>query len=46
MKLKYLELKKKDAIATIWLNRPEVHNAFHDGMISELIEVLKQVGND
>jgi len=31
-----LDINKK--IATVWLNRPEIHNAFNGVMISELIE--------
>ncbi len=36
----------KNAIATITLNRPQVHNAFDDIMISKLISFIDQVAND
>ena len=30
-------------VATLTLNRPDIHNAFDDALIAELIEVLDQV---
>ena len=36
----------KDRIATITLNRPEVHNAFNEVMIAELTEVFKEISED
>ena len=36
----------KDKIATITLNRPEVHNAFNEVMIAELIEIFKKISED
>ena len=38
----YTTLKSEfeDQILTIWLNRPEVHNAFNATMLSELIDIL------
>jgi methylglutaconyl-CoA hydratase len=36
----------KDKIATVTLNRPEVHNAFNEVMIAELIDVFKKVSDD
>ncbi len=36
MKYKTIETDRKDFIATIWLNRPEKHNAFDNLMIEEL----------
>lgn len=47
---KTIELETNNKIATIWLNRPKVHNAFNEQMISELIECfgnleeLKEIG--
>ncbi|HHE39173.1 MAG TPA: enoyl-CoA hydratase/isomerase family protein [Candidatus Cloacimonetes bacterium] len=40
---KTIQLKKKDKIAYITLNRPEIHNAFNDTMISELTEVFEDL---
>ena len=36
----------KDKIATVTLNRPEVHNAFNEVMIAELTEVFKKISED
>ncbi|MBE0660991.1 MAG: enoyl-CoA hydratase/isomerase family protein [Bacteroidales bacterium] len=41
-----LLLESANNIATIWLNRPEVHNAFNDLTISELAAVLKELEKD
>ena len=36
---KTIELEIKNKIATVWLNRPAVHNAFNDIMIAEITDV-------
>ncbi len=41
-----IELTVNDRIATLWLNRPDVRNAFNDVMIAELIDCLAAVGQD
>jgi methylglutaconyl-CoA hydratase len=33
-------------VAEVWLNRPEVRNAFNDGVIGELIEAFRGLGAD
>ncbi|MCP5054517.1 MAG: enoyl-CoA hydratase/isomerase family protein [bacterium] len=38
-----LKYEVKDRIITIWLNRPEVHNAFNDIMLAELVDILEAV---
>lgn len=38
-----LELEIKNEVGTIWLNRPEIHNAFNEVMIAELIEMFKEI---
>jgi methylglutaconyl-CoA hydratase len=35
---KTIELELKEKTAIVWLNRPEIHNAFNEVMISELLE--------
>lgn len=41
-----IETEQHYHIATIWLNRPEVRNAFNDTMISELIHAFEALGGD
>jgi methylglutaconyl-CoA hydratase len=36
----------RDGIATLTLNRPELHNAFDDAMIAELTRALRKVDDD
>jgi methylglutaconyl-CoA hydratase len=36
----------EDRVATITLDRPEVHNAFNEVMISELTEIFKRIPED
>jgi methylglutaconyl-CoA hydratase len=33
-------------VAEVWLNRPDVRNAFNDAVIAELTEAFKQLGQD
>lgn len=42
MEYKTLYLEYSDKMATIWLNRPEIRNAFNETMISELITAFKE----
>ncbi len=42
-KYETLFLEVEDGIGTIWLNRPEIHNAFNEVMIRELIEVFDEI---
>jgi methylglutaconyl-CoA hydratase len=39
-------IESANNIATIWLNRPEVHNAFNDVTIRELSTVFKELEKD
>ena len=45
MKTNYttIEVTTTDQTATIWLNRPEIRNAFNEVMISELIQAFNEV---
>jgi methylglutaconyl-CoA hydratase len=33
-------IEKDGAIATLWLNRPDLHNAFDDGLIAEVTQAI------
>ena len=37
---------REDGVATVTLNRAEVHNAFNDAMIADLTGVLRRLGDD
>ena len=41
-----IQIESKAAAAWVWLNRPEVRNAFNDVMIGELTETLLTLGED
>jgi methylglutaconyl-CoA hydratase len=42
-----LEIRRPTAhVAEVWLNRPEVRNAFNDGVIAELTEAFLALGAD
>ena len=36
-KYETIEFELKDNIGTVWLNRPDVHNALNEKLISEII---------
>ncbi|OAU96366.1 enoyl-CoA hydratase/isomerase family protein [Moraxella catarrhalis] len=46
MSYDYLHIEKSNQVATVWLNRPEVHNAFNEGVISELQRAFEDLGAD
>ena len=33
-------------VAEVWLNRPDMRNAFNDSVIAELTEAFQQLGQD
>ncbi len=37
---------KEDSVARVTLNRPEIHNAFNEIMIQDLIDVFKNISED
>jgi len=41
-----IKLEQKEGISTVWLNRPEVHNAMNARMINELTEVFQNFDDD
>lgn len=38
-----IKFDKKEDVGTIWLNRPDIRNAFNETMISELIDVFDEI---
>ncbi|OIP00639.1 MAG: enoyl-CoA hydratase [Bacteroidetes bacterium CG2_30_33_31] len=38
-----IEFEIKDDLGIIWLNRPEIHNAFNEIMISEIISIFEDI---
>lgn len=42
--MKMLTLNEKDSVATITLNRPELHNAFNAQLITEATELFQSLG--
>ena len=46
MKLERLELETDRGVARVWLNRPEVRNAFDGVMVTELRKVVDDLGAD
>ncbi|HTY50720.1 MAG TPA: enoyl-CoA hydratase/isomerase family protein [Steroidobacteraceae bacterium] len=41
-----LTVEHRGAVATVWLNRPEVHNAFDETVIAEFSTVLRALDTD
>lgn len=45
--MKYIELNKKDnGVLEVWLNRPELHNAFNAELIAEIISVFAGIKDE
>jgi methylglutaconyl-CoA hydratase len=42
----FLQLESRAGCATVWLNRPQRHNAFHDGLLDELSRCLLALSQD
>ncbi len=41
-----LDIRREGAVARVYLNRPDVRNAFNDGVIAELRECFAELGAD
>ncbi len=41
-----LQIERSGAVLTLWLNRPELHNAFDAGLIARLTAALEAAGRD
>ncbi len=44
-KYETIEFSISNSIGTLWLNRPEVHNALNEKMISEIIQCFEEIAN-
>ena len=42
-KFNTIEIEITNQIATVWLNRPQIHNAFNEVMISEVLEIFTEI---
>lgn len=45
-KYEMLEIEKQDSVATVWMNRAEVRNAFNETMIDELTTAFRSLNQD
>ena len=43
MTYKTLKIERRGAAAWVWMNRPELHNAFDETLIAELTEAFGQL---
>jgi len=43
---KTLEIERAGGVATVWMNRPEVHNAFNAELIAELTAACRELNED
>jgi methylglutaconyl-CoA hydratase len=41
-----LQIDRADSLATVWMNRPERHNAFDETVIAELTQALRELDGD
>ena len=42
--MKHLEVVEREGVKEVWLNRPDLHNAFNAELIEELISVFSSIG--
>lgn len=45
-KYETIEFELKDRVGTLWLNRPDVHNAFNNIMLAEIIDCVEQANEN
>jgi methylglutaconyl-CoA hydratase len=46
LKFEFLDVQRKGPTIQVTMNRPDLHNAFNEHVISELTTVFKQIGKD
>ncbi len=44
--MSHVLIEQDGGIATLWLNRPELHNAFDDGLIAEFTKAIDTLAHD
>ena len=44
--MSHVLIEKDGGIATLWLNRPDLHNAFDDGLIAEVTSAIDALAGD
>ncbi|HEY2889946.1 MAG TPA: enoyl-CoA hydratase/isomerase family protein [Dongiaceae bacterium] len=44
--MNHVLIEKDGGVATLWLNRPDLHNAFDDGLIAEVTQAIDSLAND
>jgi methylglutaconyl-CoA hydratase len=44
--MSHVLIEKDGGIATLWLNRPDLHNAFDDGLIAEVTAAIDSLASD
>ncbi len=40
-----IQIESSGAVTTVWLNRPQIHNAFNEIMISEVLDFFREVNH-
>ena len=43
---KTIEITREEGVLTVWMNRPEVHNAFDETMLRELADCFERLDDD
>lgn len=46
MNFQTLQIESRDHVATVWMNRPDVHNAFDETLIRELTDAFARLERD
>jgi methylglutaconyl-CoA hydratase len=46
MNYQTLEIETRDRVAYVWMNRPDVHNAFDESLIRELTQAFERLDHD
>ena len=44
--MSHVLIESVGAVATLWLNRPDLHNAFDDGLIAEVTQAIDGLAAD